>query len=489
MKLTSLKLHFRIPTRIKTFLICLLVLIAYSGMAQKLPKALIITGNGNVPKYKEGFPPWIHEFHNEKVVDILKGTAVVDTTSDLNVLQADRLRQYDLIISNSLFLTPNEEQLNVLYDFVANGKAYFTIHCGILTLLNWDKYEEFIGGIFIGGPASVPTQFNVITNNTEFWGYEYSFRKQTEHPVSVAVDDFVIKDELYHFQPSTRDFHVIARAENLPVMWWHPVGKGKVMSLTLGHDEEAKNNAGYQGLLKHGVQWLTGMPLIHGKPPKVVSTRNAAYENFMTLSATTGMTQNKSVRFRLEHHSSPEVFTPQVTEEGKVKIKLTGKNGYGEFTVSASETNGFTSSKTFQVRVVKDGVENIAAYHGNTAISSSNENQSGVFNATNAIDADSSTRWSSAAADSAWLDIDLQKIYTLKKMVLKWEASYASHYQIKGSADGRNWSTVGSVSDGDGNSDTLTLNNARIRYLRIQCTKRARDKWGYSLYEVEVYQQ
>src|SRR5690606_9236563 len=157
------------------------------------------------------------------------------------------------------------------------------------SLLNWDKYEDFIGGIFIGGPSTVPGEFKVVTSNVEFWGYQYSFRKNVEHPISVAADDFVTKDELYYFQPSIRDFQVIARAENLPVMWWHPVGKGKVMSLTLGHDEVAKSNPGYQTLLKYGIQWLSGMPLIHGKDPKVVSTRQQECDNFMNLYATVGM--------------------------------------------------------------------------------------------------------------------------------------------------------------------------------------------------------
>lgn len=474
-------------TIVKGLIFCFLLPITFMSEAQKLPRALIITGNGNEPSYREEYPPWIHEFQNEKVVDILKGTATVDVTSDLRVLNADRLRQYDLVISNSIFLTPTHEQLDALYNFVADGKAYFTIHCGILSLLNWDKYEEFIGGIFIGGPSSVPAEFKVVTSNVEFWGYQYGFRKYVEHPISVAVDDFVTKDELYHFQPSIRDFHVIARAENLPVMWWHSVGKGKVMSLTLGHDEAAKSNPGYQTLLKYGVQWLSGMPLIHGKDPKVVSTRQQEYDNFMTLYATVGVDKDPSVKFKLTNTSTPKLFTVNISPEGKVNLNLKGKSGEGMFSVSATGANGFTTFKTFNIRIVEDGVGNIAAYHGNTATSSSNENDSGVFDPITVLDNDSSTRWSSAPGEAAWIQVDLQRPYPVKKIELHWEASYALQYNIEGSADGMSWTRLVSVTNGDGDIDSHTV-NAKIRYLKINGIKRANERWGYSLYEVKVFQ-
>src|SRR5690606_34587872 len=145
---------------------------------------------------------------------------------------AANLRQYDLVISNSIFLTPSPEELEALYAFISEGKSLLTLHCGILSFLNWDRYEEVLGGLFIGGPAIEPERFEVSTSNMEFWGYSFPFRKRQQHPVSLAVDDFTIEDELYYFQPNKTDFHVIARANNHPVMWWHPVKKGKVMSLT-----------------------------------------------------------------------------------------------------------------------------------------------------------------------------------------------------------------------------------------------------------------
>lgn len=464
------------------------VLVLTTGLnGQELPRALIITGNGNLPVHKEEYPPWIHEFQNEKVADILKDIVNVDITDDLTVLQHDRLQDYDLVISNSMFLEPSDQQLDALLEFVSEGKPYMTLHCGILSLLNWKKYEEFIGGIFIGGPSTVPAEFKVVTDNMEFWGYKYSFRNEATHPVSLAVDDFIIKDELYYFQPSVRDFHVIARAENLPVMWWHPVGEGKVMSLTLGHDLAAKNNPGYQELLTHGVQWLIGAPIIGGSQPKVISNRKLVYKDFMVFSDIGMHEKTNPARFDVLAQRDAELFAVTSTHDGRVQLQLTGKTGGGDFTIRAQRKNGRSATKTFHLDVVDDGTGNIAAYHGNTASASSSENKD-LLAALNVLDDDLSTRWSSMATDSAWLTLDLQKAYTLRKITLVWEASFATDYNIQGSQDGITWRNVISVADGDGDTDTLDFTPTLMRYIKIIGTKRASEKWGYSLYEVRVYQ-
>jgi type 1 glutamine amidotransferase len=467
----------------------LLFVTTVDGNGQKMPRALIITGNGNVPQHKKEYPPWIHDFQNDMVTEILKETVQIDVTEDLSILQSDRLANYDVVISNSIFLTPSKEQLHALHQFVAEGKSYLTLHCGILSMLNWDEYERFIGGIFIGGPSSVPARFKVVTENIELWGYKYPFREYSEHPVSNVVDDFVIQDELYHFQPSIPDFHVLARAENLPVMWWHPVGKGKVMSLTLGHDEVAKSTPGYQQLLVNGVRWLTGIPLIQAVSPKPFSNRKLTYENFILLRAATNSNDVDPASFSIKENADPQLYNVTATRNGSLQLKLSGKTGKGKFSIEAKSTKGFSSTKKFDIHVMKDGSGNIASYFGNTAVSSSNENQSGIFDPENLIDGDSSTRWSSAPTDTAWIVIDLQKSYNVARITLEWEASFARRYSVLGSENGLNWKPIFETSDSDGQTDELRFNPTSTRFIKILATERANKKWGYSLYEVRVFKE
>lgn len=465
-----------------------LISICLTAQSQKkLPRALILTGNGNIPEVKENYPPWTHEFHNKKVIDILKGIVEVDTTENLNELNPENLKRYDLIISNSLFLTPNYEQLKSLYDFVTSGKSFLSLHCGMLSFLNWDRYEEFMGGIFIGGPSTEPAKFKVYTANDEFWGFPYSFRVAREHPVSKAVDDFDIQDELYYFQPGTANIEVIARAENHPVMWWHPLQAGKVMSLTLGHSLDAKNTAGYQELLRNGVRWLTGYPLIFLPEFPPISTRRLEYKNFIDTATISDQPLagdpalsvfSKNVLLKIEHRAV----------SGELDLKLNGGTGKESFTLSVQNKQQKITRKEVSLTIVKDGSGNIASYFGNSITATTSENQSAMFKASNMIDGDLFSRWSSNKCEQAFVDLDLQYQYTIQKIRILWEASYARKYNVLTSTDGLRWILVYSEKNSDGGEEMITLpTNTKARFIKLELKEKPPGKRGFSIYEIEVF--
>ncbi len=118
------------------------------------------------------------------------------------------------------------------------------------------------------------------------------------------------------------------------------------------------------------------------------------------------------------------------------------------------------------------------------ATASSVEN--GSYPASNAVDASATTRWSSAFSDPQWIQVDLGATYTVSRVRLLWEAAYGSAYQIQTSANGTSWTTVRSVTGGNGGEDDLTGLNAQARYVRVNGTTRA-TPWGYSLFTYEVY--
>ena len=108
------------------------------------------------------------------------------------------------------------------------------------------------------------------------------------------------------------------------------------------------------------------------------------------------------------------------------------------------------------------------------------------FPASNAVDASTTTRWSSAFSDPQWITVDLGATYTINRVRLVWEAAYGSAYQIQTSSDGTTWTTVRSVTGGNGGEDDNTGLNASARYVRINGTARG-TAWGYSLFTFEVY--
>nr|WP_255645907.1 DUF1996 domain-containing protein [Actinoplanes polyasparticus] len=120
---------------------------------------------------------------------------------------------------------------------------------------------------------------------------------------------------------------------------------------------------------------------------------------------------------------------------------------------------------------------------GKTATASSTE--SAAFPASNAVDGNLGTRWSSAFSDPQWLQVDLGASATVSSVVLSWESAYARAFSVKVSANGSSWSTIHSTTNGTGGRQTITATGTG-RYVRLETTARA-TQWGVSLTEFQVY--
>jgi hypothetical protein len=114
--------------------------------------------------------------------------------------------------------------------------------------------------------------------------------------------------------------------------------------------------------------------------------------------------------------------------------------------------------------------------------------EGGGFEAAGAVDGRRDTRWASVAfEDPQWIQVDLGQVYLLERLLLYWETAYARAYdvQVSDSPDGP-WTTVYSQARGDGGLDDIQGLSARGRYVRLLGTGRG-SPWGYSLWEIELY--
>ncbi|WP_256107841.1 discoidin domain-containing protein [Streptomyces sp. ODS05-4] len=102
-----------------------------------------------------------------------------------------------------------------------------------------------------------------------------------------------------------------------------------------------------------------------------------------------------------------------------------------------------------------------------------------------AVDGDAGTRWSSAAADPQWLQVDLGASASVERVVLRWETAYAKAFRIQLSADGTNWTDAYATTTATGGTQSLAVSGSG-RYVRMLGTARA-TQWGYSLWEFQVY--
>jgi hypothetical protein len=120
---------------------------------------------------------------------------------------------------------------------------------------------------------------------------------------------------------------------------------------------------------------------------------------------------------------------------------------------------------------------------GKPVTASSAEN--GGSAATNAVDGNGGTRWSSTFSDPQWLQVDLGASATITRVVLNWEAAYARDFTIQTSANGTSWTTINTTVNGTGGVQTLNVAGSG-RYVKLNTTRRA-TQYGVSLWEFQVF--
>ena len=155
-----------------------------------------------------------------------------------------------------------------------------------------------------------------------------------------------------------------------------------------------------------------------------------------------------------------------------------------------SHANGTLTTGVFTdvtVRNITPPVNNVNLALAKTAVASTEENP--TLSSAKATDGDAGTRWASSFANATeWIYVDLGSNYNINRVVLKWEAAFATQYKVQISTDNvfTENETVNTQTASDGGTDDLTVSGTG-RYIRILCTAKALAPYGYSLFEIEAY--
>jgi beta-galactosidase len=163
----------------------------------------------------------------------------------------------------------------------------------------------------------------------------------------------------------------------------------------------------------------------------------------------------------------------------------TAADNGAQFTVAVSNAGGTVVSSAATLTVTTTGgTTGILLSQGKPATASSTEPGN---DAANAVDGNLGTRWASAFTNSESIFVDLGATSTITRVVLNWEAAFATGYQIQTSASPAGpWTTIFSTTTGDGGIDDISLSGSG-RYVRMNATQRALTNFGYSLFELQVF--
>jgi hyaluronoglucosaminidase len=157
-----------------------------------------------------------------------------------------------------------------------------------------------------------------------------------------------------------------------------------------------------------------------------------------------------------------------------------------------------TAPGTYQVPVTFAGLTRTLTLNVHPRVSATNVAQAGTatassveqnlpqFTAPHANDGSLSTRWSSGYTDGEWLQVKFAAPQHLGKVVVSWEAAHASAYRLETSADGSTWTDAADVTDSQGGTETVWIDQTGVNYLRMQGVSRS-SQYGYSIWELAAY--
>ncbi len=276
-----------ITTSLKRFIPLFLALVssAFAASAPTRPAAppplrlLILTGRNN-HNWRRTTPPLVRMYRNS-------ARFRVDLTEDPTVCTAEFLDQYDVIVSNwSAWPNVNDRPWGpavekAFLDFIANGKGFVLFHAASATFHNWPEYQRIVGATWKRG--------------TTGHGRIHTFKVTVfdpNHPVTAAVPDFWIRDELWHRVGTQPNIRVLCKAfsskqtggsgRNEPVVICTTFGKGRCFYNILGHDEKTIRNTAWQALMLRGTEWAATGKVTIPLPRDWPDTADKATRQYLT---------------------------------------------------------------------------------------------------------------------------------------------------------------------------------------------------------------
>ena len=285
-----------------------------SPAGRKPIRVLVLSGQNN------------HDWRSTtpKLVSILKrdGRFDVSMTEKPGALTVRSLKPYDVILSNwnTFGLDPRtaewpEETKRAYLDFVRKGKGHVVVHAGSASFPGWSDY----------GRLTLATWKAGRTNHGPI--HEFPVRMEgVNHPVTKGIEPFTTRDELWNAPGLADGAKVLASSfqvlEKGVTGRWEPAvlagefGKGRSLTILLGHDAEAMDSSGFQTLLVRAVEWAaTGRVL---PPPSAAATDTWQWEKKTGSSLALVGPAGPLWRFRYGADLDMPYFHPLRTTDGRL---------------------------------------------------------------------------------------------------------------------------------------------------------------------------
>ena len=240
----------------KTFLKILGFCILFSGIffsscaKKKTAHVLFITGG--------------HDYNKQQFDALLSKLPItydhVEHPNAHKMLKSENISKYDVVL---LYDMPKEISEEARADFIAmlkTGKGLVVLHHAFCSYDIWPEYVKITGGRY----HHFPWKKDGVEQTPSTYKHDVVFNIKVEdknHPITKGLSDFSVIDETYgntEILPTVHPLLSTNEPTNGPlVCWTNKYGKSRVVTLTLGHDNQVWVNPSFIEILSRSILWVT----------------------------------------------------------------------------------------------------------------------------------------------------------------------------------------------------------------------------------------
>jgi type 1 glutamine amidotransferase/HEAT repeat protein len=219
--------------------------------AEPLLRVLLLTGQNN--------HDWAQTTPKLKAILAASGRFTVELTNRPDLCNANTFSRYDVLVSDwnnwgdaKIKEWPAQTREDFL-SFIRKGGGLVAVHAGGASFFDWPDYQKVTGG-----------SWGKNTGHGAIHSFEVK-PVDPEHPVTRGLKPFRTADELWHRTAKEPGARVLATAfsaterggsgQDEPVLFVTEFGRGRGVTLLLGHQASAMEAAGFQALLLRAAEW------------------------------------------------------------------------------------------------------------------------------------------------------------------------------------------------------------------------------------------
>ena len=200
--------------------------------------------------------------HFNALMNSLPGITVTEARHPdaLPMFRPENRSKYDVVLFYDMPKTIGEQEKKDFIDLLNEGKGIVVWHHAYCSYQDWPEYQKIIGGRYHEEPW---TDSNGVERPKSTYKYNVNFRVRVadrRHPATRGIRDFDIIDETYgngSVNPEVRVLLATDEPTSTPsVAWAHSYGKSKVVTILLGHDNQAWSNPNFAKLLEQSIKWV-----------------------------------------------------------------------------------------------------------------------------------------------------------------------------------------------------------------------------------------